>query len=588
MLDTYKIFPYIDSIQDTYGEPISRVTGLIRNPKEIIRTVEFYSDNEYLSGNLDELGREKPFYNVGNYRVTVAKTATDLDVKDIKYEPDSLKFSIQAMIINRMLYQKLKDINFSMTLNDMGYTRPKYGHLMVKKTKVNGKLKIDIVDWSNVEFNPKNVKGGAVIEHFWLQPSELADMADAWDIEDFMKAHNKQNKNKPVDCEVIEVSGEFPESMYPENEDNKSYVDSGKYARMCFYIGVVNNKKYMLYYEYEKDGKYKDLAWEKRGDGFGRGVVEDGFQAQVWTNDTMISLRNAMDISTKIVGITDSQKISGNSITGVDNGHIWQLEPGRMLDFKALGSINIPQFQTALDLWDSQYNKVASTFDANTGEAPTAGTPYSQTALLNQVANSPFEFRREEYGIFVNEILNDWIYPEVMKDCVKSDWIMAEFDNEELDLIDESIANFTANNMIHEKNLNGSPTDPIATPEFQAEITNNVKNQLKKFGKKREIKFPKGYLDVKGRLTANITGELKNKGALLASLDGLFKTVVSTFNPNTGTYAALQDPILSKMFGQIVEMSGVPFSAGQLRSATGTAPVAQPSTAQAPVAPITA
>lgn len=576
MKDTYKIFSYLDDITEAYAEPISRVPGLIRSPKEIIKTIEFYSDNEYISGNVDELGREKPFYNVCNYRVTTAKTATDLDVKDIKFEPDSLKFSVQAMILNRILYQYLKETNFSLFLNDFGLARPKYGHAIAKKYKVDGKLKIDVVDMTNINFNPKNVTGGVIDEIFYLQPSELAAKADVYsNVDEVMKAHAKLNKNKPLDIEVHEVSGDFPEAMYPDNEDNPEYEDSGKYARMCFTIAFVGKKKYLLYYEYEKDNKFKGLAWEKRGDGFGRGVVEDGFQAQIWQNDAMISMKNAMDISGKVILTTDSQKISGNAITGIDNGHIFQLESGRSINSLNLAPSALPQFERMIELWNQQYNNVASVYAANTGEAPTAGTPYSQTALLNQVANSPFEFRREEYGIFINEILNDWIYPELMKIAKSKDYLVSEFDSDELDLIDESIANFKVNGMIHEKLLDPNlPDSEFPTPEFQAQATQEIREQLKKSGTKREIILPKGYLDVKGKLTANITGELKNKAALLQSLDSIFRTVVSTFNPNTGTYAALEDPVLAKVFGTIVEMSGVPFSAGSLRP-TGTQPMQQ-------------
>jgi len=585
MIDNYKIFSYVDDLDESYGEPISRVLGLYRNPREIIRTIEFYSDNQFLSGNLDELGREKPFYNIGNYRVTVAKTATDLDVKDIRFEPDSLKFSVQSMIMNRALYEYLKTSNFSLFLNEMSYVRPKYGGVLAKKSKVDGKLKIDVVDWTNVRFNPKNVQNGVIIEKFYLQPSELAAKTGTWEVDDFLSEHMKRNKNKPVDAEIWEVSGDFPDKMYPDNENNFDYEDSGEYKRMCFYLGVVGKKKFMLYYEYEKEKPYKYLAWEKRGDGFGRGVIEDGFQAQVWTNDAMISMKNAMDISGKVILATDSQKVSGNAIIGTDNGHIFQLEAGRSITSLNLAPSALPQFQTMIDLWNQQYNNIASTYDANTGEAPTAGTPYSQTALLNQVANSPFEFRREEAGIWLNEILNDWIYPELKREAMKTEWLVSEFDQEELDIIDESIANFEANNAIHKQNLEG---EELASPEFQATITNDVKNQLKKFGKKREINMPKGYLDVKGKLTANITGELKNKSAMLQSLDSVFKTVVSTYNPQTGQYGALQDPVLAKIFGQIVEMSGIPFSAGQFRPSQ-TQPMAQADvSAVAPQAPIPA
>ena len=166
----YKILTHIDDLIESYKEPVSRVSGLLRDPKDIIRTVEFYSNSQYLSGNKDDLGKEKPFYNVCNYRVTTAKVATDLDVKDIKFEPDSLKYRVQSMIINKELYKYFKESNFSETLNEMGYVRPKYGGVLIKKSTNNGKLVISVVDWTNVEFDPSDITGGVLIEKFYLPP----------------------------------------------------------------------------------------------------------------------------------------------------------------------------------------------------------------------------------------------------------------------------------------------------------------------------------------------------------------------------------------------------------------------------------
>jgi hypothetical protein len=470
----------------------------------------------------------------------------------------------------------------------MGITRPKYGGLLVKKYKEGSELKIEVVDWVNVDFDPADVLGGALVENFYMQPSELAEKNDVWDnIDEVLKAHNKLNKNKPAKIEVKQVSGDFPESFYPDNENNQEYQENGKYARMCFYIACVGKKKYLLYYEYSKEEEYKYLPWESVGKSLGRGVVEDGFQSQIWVNDAMISMKNAMELSGKVILSTDSQKVSGNAITGVDNGHIFELEPGRSITSLNLSASALPQFQNIIELWNQQYDRVASTFDANTGEAPTAGTPYSQTALLNQVANSPFEYRREEWGIFLNEILNDWILPHIKKRITKAHYLVSEFSDEELDIIDESIATVETNQKLIDTILNGQ----VVEPEMQQGMMAGAMDSLKKKGKKREIDIPEGFLDVDGKITANITGELKNKAAVLQSLDSLFKTVISTFNPNTGQYAALQDPTLSKIFGQIVEMSGVPFSSAQLRGGqTSTAPTGQtqPTSDVSAVQPVTA
>lgn len=581
-LEHAKLFTYLDNLEESYDEPLERIDGLTRKPKEIIKTIEFYTNDQYISGNKDALGREKPFYNVCNYRVTVAKTAADLDVKDLRFEPDSLKYSVEAMLYNRELYKYLKESNFSKTLNDMGEARPKYGGLLVKKFEKDGKLDIQVMDWVNVDFSPSNILENVIVEKHWLSPSEFASKSDVWDnVDTVLEAHAKANKNKPCNIEVKSYEGDFPESLYPENDEEKGY----KYARMQFKIACIKEKKYLLNYSYEKESSYKYLPWEAIGDGLGRGVVEQGFEAQIWTNDGVITMKNAMELFAKILVKTDSQKVSGNAITGVDHGHIFQLEKGADMNIMNMGGSKLPELQGVIDMWKNQYDNSASVYGANTGEAPTAGTPYSQTALLNQVANSPFEYQREVWGIFLNGILNDWIMPFLKKRITKEHYLVSEFDDEELAVIDNAVSDFEARKILKDNLLKGK----TMSAEEYVQAKDAIQSTLRTLGKKREIKIPKGFLDVEGHISANITGELKNKAAILQSLDGIMKNIISTFNPNTGTFGALTDPVLSKLFGQIVEMAGIPFSFAQFKglqsSPTQGADVSAISPMSSPVTP---
>lgn len=557
----YKIFSLVDELSDSYLETINLTDGLVFDQRDTLRTIEFYTNSQYLSGNRDSLGREKPFYNVINYRVTVAKIATDLDVKDIKFEPDTLDVAVQSMVFNHELYKYLKEINFSKTLNDMGLTRPKYGGLLVKWCKYEDTKKVEVVDWRNVEVDPVDIESNPIIENHYLTVDEIAQKEEWYDVDEVIEAFKKEGEvGRRIN--VKEVTGMFSYAYDPDLDDSEAMKK--KYKPMCFYIACVGKKKFLLYKEDLKKGekKYKYLPWEYvPGRSLGRGVVEDGFQSQVWVNDAMIAMKNAMDLSGKVVLSTTSKKISGNAITDVENGHIFELEDGKTINSLSLLPSAFPQFNNLIDLWNIQYDKTSSTYNANTGEAPTAGTPYSQTALLNQVANSPFEYQREVWGIFLNEILNEWILPELKKRILKKHYLVSEFNDEELDIIDNAIIAKDSRKMIKERLKANMSTTPEELDMFQS----GIKQGLAKFGAKREIDVPEDWLNVEGKITANITGELKNKQAMLASLDSIFRTVVSTFNPNTGQYAALQDPVLSKVFGKIVELAGVGISFPMLR-----------------------
>jgi len=495
------------------------------------------------------------------------------------------------MMYNKELYKFLKDSNFSKTLNDMGKTRPKYGGLLVKKHEHDGELDIEVVDWVNVDFNPTNIIDNIICETHYMSPAQFSSKDDVWyKVEEVLKLYAKQSKEKQSNIEIKEYHGDFPESFYPDNEEGSDY----KYKRMSFKVACVGNKKCLVDYSYETKNDYKYLAWEEVGKSLGRGVVEEGFESQTWSNDAIITMKNAMELASKVILYTDSQKISGNAITGVDHGHIFQMQKGDQLGQLNLAASSMPQYENLIGLWDTQYNKVSSTFDANTGEAPTSGTPYSQTALLNQVANSPFEYQREVWGIFLNEILNDWVKPHLKKKIMKKHYLVSEFDDKELTMIDESISEFEAKKMLKEALLQGK----VMSRQEYVEAKEAIMGAFATIGSKREMDIPQGYLDIEGNITANITGELKNKGAILQSLDNIMRTIVSSFNPNTGQFGVLQDPILNEIMGQIVELSGVPLSFGQIKATnTKAVQLADPTmmsagqagqAPQAPQAPVTA
>src|SRR5689334_21249813 len=108
----YKIYQELDEIKTTYETDHSeRIMGLYRSPYKVIRMCEFYSASRYIGDgtplvmfngvyeyNKEGMGRDKPFYNIVNFRVNLAKVATDLDIKDIQITSDNPKHNIQAML----------------------------------------------------------------------------------------------------------------------------------------------------------------------------------------------------------------------------------------------------------------------------------------------------------------------------------------------------------------------------------------------------------------------------------------------------------------------------------------------------------
>ena len=580
---TYKIFGELEEVKNNYHGSLEKITGLYRSQYEVVKMCEYYSDSRYLGsnyGNSDALDRPVPFYNIVNYRVALAKTATDLDIKDIQIVSDNPKYQVHSMLLNREAYEWMKKAGFALTLNEMGLTRPKYGGYLIKKTEEKGELNIDVVRWTNVWTDQNDVLSGPIVECHHMSPVELKRKDDVWEnVIDVLKAHKSlKPDDRPATIDVYEVTGEFPVAIYKDaagleaTEDDKFI-----YSLQHYFVADMDGKKYKLYCE-ELKGKitdtYEYLSWEENGYGLGRGVIEDSEEAQVWTNDAVINEARAMSLAGR-VGIKTNSKKLGNTVLEHDHGKIYELGPNEDMNAFSLAPAALGQYQNQIEKWRSQADNVTSSFNSITGEQPPSGTPYSQTALLNQVATKPFDYKREEWGIHLTKIFEKWVIPHLIKKIKKEHILVSEFTDEELEVIDESFANKHVNKDIKAMMGAGKMVDPLQ----QQEMTEGYKKHIKKLGKKRFIKVPDNYFDdIDAKVTVITTGEQKNKAVILSSLSQLMRDVIASFNPTTGEFGVLADPVLSKIFNQILELS-----------ATGISPVslgkgAQP-TKQVPQAP---
>lgn len=602
MKDTqsYQIFADLDQLQTDYeSKQIEIVDGLYFSQYKTIRMCEFYSNSTYIDNkytpfgdkkvgrNKDPLGRDKPFYNIVNYRVALAKTATDLDIKDIQVVSDDSEHWVKAMFLNKEVYKWMKDANFSLTLNRMGYTRPKYGGYLVKKSEIDGKLKIDVVEWKNAYTSQVDILSGPIVEHHYMSPVDIKKKDGTWDnTTEVLKAHKKL-KNGSSTIDVYEILGEFPVKTYKEIE-GKEFTDADEYefSLQKYFIAVVGEKKFKLYCEEQKGKEITDtymyLSWEEMsGRGLGKGVIEDSEEAQVWTNDAVINEKNAMDLAGKVVLKTNSKKFA-NNILEVDNGKIFELGLNEDINSFNLVPAALGQFQSQIDKWKIQADNVTSSYDAVTGEQPPSGTPYSQTALLNQVATKPFDYRREEWGIHLTEMFEKWVLPYVIDNLYKGHTLRSDYSDDELKLIDESIQIKNGNAMKMSKILSPLSEDlsqNIPSPMDMQSMQMSVENELQKFGKTRFIEFPKGYFDdIEASVTIVTTGEQKNKAATLQSLSTILDTVIKSYNPNTGKFGVLEDPKLSKIFGTIVELNGAGLSPISLGLGGKPTPASTPQT----------
>lgn len=544
-------------VSSYYNDTVSIVDGLNYSQFDTIKQIEYYVNSKYLSGNKDALGREKPFFNVVNAKVNTSITATDVDTKDINVYAENPGAFDKSFLIQREVNEWMKESNFGVVLNEMVEVRAKYGGLLVKKVKENGKLKIEVPEWKNIITDQVDIENGVIIERHYFTPNELIKKLKVFNqnvkAEDVMKlATDERRTGKDTTktstnyITVYEVHGNFPKTMIDEDADKFEY--SNQYHLIA---GDSGQKQILLHSVEEMDSPYRYLAWRKlQGRGLGIGVVEEGFEAQMWTNDAKIREREVTELASKLIFQTDDDKLQNNVLTDVETGQILKVSPGKSVGQLNTISGSVPQLKSIVADWDEQYSKAASVFDTNAGNTLPSNTPFRLAVLQSQNANSLFEYRREEFGLFLRSIFMDWIIPYLIEKMNTEHILASNYSAEELIQIDNSFAIAEANNNFTNEVLSGkvlAPADYEAMRQQYIDFIRQTKDR-------RFLNIPKGYFkDVKVKVDVNITGEQLNKAVVLESLNNILTLAAN--NP-----AILQDSKLSQIFGKILEVTGAGIS----------------------------
>lgn len=552
----------IEYIRTNYDKTIDLVDGLKFSQKKQVRTIEFYNNSKYLNGQLDELGREKPFFNILNAICDVENAAKDLDTKDIQITSDDANHYLESWLLSKDIYVWMKETNFAKTLNDMRDVHTRYGSLLVKKVMKDKELTLELPEWKNTMTDQVDIIKGAIVETHWMTANELAKMTEWKNVDQVIDKLKNSGSSKRVP--VYEIRGEFSKATYKDamgekysNEDEKEYsyqlyylagnpVDSGK-------ADLTVSPYVTLYCEDDTERVYKYLARKpKAGRAFGVGVMEEGEEAQVWTNDAVLKQARAMEYTTKVIGQSASKKLKGrNLLTETDDGTILETEENKPITaLNLLPSGGLQQYNALITQWYDQLQKTTSAYAAQRGDTPPSGTPFRLQATVLQQSNNVFKTLQQEMGIFITEIIEDWILPYLATKLNKAHILSYDFSPEELKEIDNK---FTA------KHANQRAIDAILEGKLvtQAEYDGWIENYdefIKQTKSQRFIDIPKDfYKDLKVKVTVNITGEQRNKAATLESLNNILITYAS--NPALST-----DPVASQLLTKIIELSGAGIS----------------------------
>ncbi|HDO20198.1 MAG TPA: hypothetical protein ENG81_01565 [Candidatus Bathyarchaeota archaeon] len=562
-----KILQEAETIISNYDKTIDLVSGLKFNQKEQINTIEFYNNSKYLNGMKDELGRDKPFFQILNAICDVENSAKDLDTKDINITSDDPKHYLESWLLSKDIYNWMKEVNFAKTLNDTRDMHTRYGSVLAKKVMKDGKLTIELPEWKNTITDQVDIIKGAIIETHWMTAMDISKMTE-WDKDEVRKILKKM-ENSVQRIPIYEIRGEFPQSYIKElNKKKITDKDEIDFSYQLYYIAGEPSESggehlftatTPLYWEDDTERVYKYLARKpKAGRDFGVGVMEEGEEAQVWTNDAVLKQHRAMEYTTKVIAQSASKRLKGrNLLNETDDGTILEHEEGKPITaINLLPSGGLQQYNNLITQWYSQLEKTTSAYAAQRGETPPSGTPFRlQATLLNQSSNV-FQTLQQELGIFITEIVEDWVMPYLAGKLSKQHILAYEFSPEELKDIDKKYSIKQANEQLVQAFLDGKD---LNQEDYDAWMQ-NADEFIKQTKGKRFIDILKdSYKNIQAKVTVNTTGEQKNKAATLESLNNLLITLL---NP-----AMANNPLAELIVSKIAELSGAGLSPVQISAA---------------------
>jgi len=525
-----------EEISSFHGAELPQNPDYAPTQHDIVELIDLYWVDKFRDESEDSLGYKKSFYNIIEDPSITSSKSIDVDTKDIKFEAEDDQSYYPSWFLGKEFRAWARDKNFAKLLNDIVYAWPKYGTVVVKKVKGT----IHLVPLQNLycEPNVDLLKNSTyVIEKHDYTIDKLRTMP--WDKKKIEEAIKEYGENGHV--MVFE--------RYGEVEDGKNYhIVAGKRDK---YTGKKMSERdetlftEIVLHSANIDFPYKELHWDKlNGRWLGRGVVEKLFEAQIHVNRIANYKAHGLHWTSKHIYNTRDSGVPRNILTDVEDGDILisndEVTPIRVEER------NLPAYREEETRWDRLVDRRTFSYDVMRGERAPAGTPLGSSMLQSRQAGGFFELKREDLGIFLREIIKEWIIGEFLKEKRKKHSIMmSSFDEDELDKLYGLLFNARINksylNFIRKKGR-------IPTKQEREAQKQILRAKLKTF---KSIEIPKGfYENINYKIRIVITGEQVNSAVKTTAIQTVLQILGS--NPTV-----LQSKGSRKLFFALLETIGI-------------------------------
>ena len=535
---------------DFETKQIQIVPGLSFNQKETIEQIYFYYNSKFQTGEIDEDGDKKYFYNINKNPCKIFSNAIDFDTKNIRMLTAGGGDPLKTWFMERDLKYWMREKQFGKVLNRIFYELPIFGSVVLKVVKGN----LYFVDLRNfiVEQTADSLdQANYIIEKHPYTVMEFRKVAKemGW----------KQSKVDEVIAEFRKMRGVshiMVYERYGEVEEGEGDKKTWTYKRLYIADVGVNTEddqtqRSIPYSGIEiasdvvEDHPYWEYHLEKiPGRWLGIGVVETLFEPQINTNESENLQSKASYWRAIVLFKSQDQNIAGkNLLTENRNGDVIDTSGGDTNQMNIQDN-NLAHFNDRYNRWMKNRDELTFSYDVIQGERLPAGTPLGSAQIAMSQTLSYFETIQEDIAMDIKEMIYAVIMPQWEKDSTPEHTIRLV--GKDLDTYVAMIKNGLVFEEITKQIIKGR-----FITEYDAQVIGiAVENALKEKGEISKDLPKDFYKGIKYDIDIDITGESVDTRVRNATKFAVLQAIQA--DPTM-----LTDPIKKKILFSVAEDGGI-------------------------------
>lgn len=537
-------------IENFKSREIQIVEGLGFNQYDTLNDIFFYYNSKFKSGEIDDEGDRKYFYNIVKNPCKVFSKAIDFDTKNIRLLTTGGGNPLKTWFLERDLKYWMRDKQFGKVLNRIFKELPIFGSVVVKV--LDGvPYFVDLRNFVVQQSADTLDDSSFIIEIHNLTVPRFRQVAKQmkWDekkvnetIEKFRKMKNTSHIRIYERYGEVE-EGEDGDKKYPYKRVFYADVGVDEYDQ---YNRLVAEKTGVELSSEEWEGHpYWEFHAEKvPGRWLGIGVVETLKEPQIAENQRTNLQNKAASHLALLLFQTRDQAFNRNLLTDTRNGEVISVD-------SELTPVNITDrngafFNDQHNMWLQNRDELTFSYDVVQGERLPAGTPLGSAQIAQAQTLSYFEQIQENIALDVKEMLYSAIIPKFKKE--RSQEHTLRLIGQDLD----QYIGMVKNDLILKEIVRIVTQTNAPFPDNQVvEAMGIAIEQSIKQGKEKIITVPKGfYDDVKYDVDIDITGESVDTRVRYATKFALLQAI--TADPTMTT-----DPVKRKFLYSMAEDGGV-------------------------------